>query len=105
VGWSVLVQGVASDAPESLDDISWAARGALPRPLAPCVKSHRLASARAKSLAAGSDWTAEHTRPRTSRTRLGRGRTRGVPPLGASQQRPVSGQRWGSVHETTCLAC
>jgi nitroimidazol reductase NimA-like FMN-containing flavoprotein (pyridoxamine 5'-phosphate oxidase superfamily) len=43
VGWSVLVQGVAIDATAALDDVSWTARGATPRPLAPGVKIHRLA--------------------------------------------------------------
>ncbi len=43
VGWSVLVQGVAVDATTALDDVSWMARGARPRPLAPGVKIHRLA--------------------------------------------------------------
>ena len=42
-GWSVMVQGVAYDATESLDDISWAARGARPHPLAPGRKVHRVA--------------------------------------------------------------
>ena len=43
VGWSVLVQGVAVDATTALDDVSWMARGATPRPLAPGTKIHRLA--------------------------------------------------------------
>jgi uncharacterized protein len=43
VGWSVLVQGVAVDATTALDDVSWMARGASPRPLAPGVRIHRLA--------------------------------------------------------------
>lgn len=38
VGWSVMVQGVAVDATEAFDDVSWAARGAAPRPLAPGAK-------------------------------------------------------------------
>jgi nitroimidazol reductase NimA-like FMN-containing flavoprotein (pyridoxamine 5'-phosphate oxidase superfamily) len=43
VGWSVMVQGVALDATTALDDVSWKARGARPRPLAPGMKVHRLA--------------------------------------------------------------
>lgn len=43
VGWSVLVQGVVADATTALDDVSWTARGAAARPLAPGVKIHRLA--------------------------------------------------------------
>jgi nitroimidazol reductase NimA-like FMN-containing flavoprotein (pyridoxamine 5'-phosphate oxidase superfamily) len=43
VGWSVLVQGVALDATSALDDISWTARGAVPHPLAPGEKAHRIA--------------------------------------------------------------
>ncbi|MBV9595882.1 MAG: pyridoxamine 5'-phosphate oxidase family protein [Chloroflexi bacterium] len=43
VGWSVLVQGVAVDATTALDDVSWTARGAAPRPAAPGVRVHRLA--------------------------------------------------------------
>jgi nitroimidazol reductase NimA-like FMN-containing flavoprotein (pyridoxamine 5'-phosphate oxidase superfamily) len=43
VGWSVLVQGVAVDATNALDDASWTARGATPHPLAPGVKIHRIA--------------------------------------------------------------
>ncbi len=43
VGWSVLVQGVAVDATTALDDVSWMARGASPRPFAPGVRIHRLA--------------------------------------------------------------
>ena len=43
VGWSVLVQGVAIDATTANDDVSWTARGAAPRPLAPGVRIHRLA--------------------------------------------------------------
>ena len=41
VGWSVMVQGVAHDATEALDDISWTARGATPR--WPGVKAHWIA--------------------------------------------------------------
>ena len=37
-GWSVMVQGVASDATDSFDDVSWAARGSSPLPLAPGAK-------------------------------------------------------------------
>jgi uncharacterized protein len=43
VGWSVMVQGVAVDATEAFDDVSWAARGAAPRPLAPGAKPHWVA--------------------------------------------------------------
>lgn len=43
VGWSVMVQGVAVDATEAFDDVSWAARGATPWPLAPGAKPHRVA--------------------------------------------------------------
>jgi hypothetical protein len=35
VGWSVVVQGVGVDATTVLDDVSWFARGASPRPVAP----------------------------------------------------------------------
>jgi uncharacterized protein len=37
-GWSVVVQGVAHNATDSFDDVSWAARGASPLPLAPGAK-------------------------------------------------------------------
>jgi uncharacterized protein len=43
VGWSVMVQGVAQDATTALDDFSWTARGALPHPVAPGVRTHRVA--------------------------------------------------------------
>ncbi len=43
VGWSVMVQGIAYDATESLDDVSWTARGAMPHPMAPGEKGHRVA--------------------------------------------------------------
>ena len=43
VGWSVIVQGVAIDATDSFDDVSWAARGVAPRPLAPGAKPYRIA--------------------------------------------------------------
>jgi len=43
VGWSVMVQGVAVDATDSFDDVSWAARGVAPRPLAPGAKPSRIA--------------------------------------------------------------
>jgi uncharacterized protein len=43
VGWSVLVQGEAVDATTAIDDVSWTARGANPRPLPPGEKLHRLA--------------------------------------------------------------
>jgi nitroimidazol reductase NimA-like FMN-containing flavoprotein (pyridoxamine 5'-phosphate oxidase superfamily) len=42
VGWSVMVQGVAVDATEAFDDVSWAARAAAPWPLAPGAKPHRV---------------------------------------------------------------
>jgi len=43
VGWSVMIQGVAHDATDSYDDISWAARAVSPHPLAPGVKVYRVA--------------------------------------------------------------
>ena len=43
VGWSVMVQGVAVDATDAFDDVSWAARGVAPRPLAPGAKPYRIA--------------------------------------------------------------
>jgi len=43
IGWSVMVQGIAQDASESFDDVSWEARRVLPKPLAPGVKEHRIA--------------------------------------------------------------
>jgi nitroimidazol reductase NimA-like FMN-containing flavoprotein (pyridoxamine 5'-phosphate oxidase superfamily) len=43
VGWSVLVQGVAIDATTALDVVSWTARRASLRSLAPGEKVHRLA--------------------------------------------------------------
>ncbi len=42
-GWSVMVQGIARDATDSFDDVSWAARAAAPWPLAPGAKPFRLA--------------------------------------------------------------
>jgi uncharacterized protein len=42
-GWSVMVQGVAVDATDTFDDVSWAARGVAPKPLAPGSKPYRLA--------------------------------------------------------------
>jgi len=42
-GWSVMVKGVAVDATDSFDDVSWAARGVAPRPLAPGSKPYRIA--------------------------------------------------------------
>lgn len=42
VGWSVMVQGVAVDATEAFDDVSWAARAVSPWPLAPGAKPHRI---------------------------------------------------------------
>jgi nitroimidazol reductase NimA-like FMN-containing flavoprotein (pyridoxamine 5'-phosphate oxidase superfamily) len=43
VGWSVMVQGVAHDATDSYDDISWAARAASPEPQAPGARPYRIA--------------------------------------------------------------
>jgi uncharacterized protein len=43
VGWSVMVQGVAVDATDAFDDVSWAARAAAPSPLVPGVKPYRVA--------------------------------------------------------------
>jgi nitroimidazol reductase NimA-like FMN-containing flavoprotein (pyridoxamine 5'-phosphate oxidase superfamily) len=43
VGWSVMVQGFATDATETFDDVSWAARVVTPRPLAPGAKPYRVA--------------------------------------------------------------
>jgi uncharacterized protein len=43
VAWSVMVQGVAVDATEGFDDVSWAARAAAPWSLAPGVKPYLLA--------------------------------------------------------------
>lgn len=37
-GWSVMVQGVAVDATDAFDDVSWAAHVAAPRPAAPGAK-------------------------------------------------------------------
>lgn len=37
-GWSVIVEGIARDATESFDDVSWAARGTTPEPMAPGSK-------------------------------------------------------------------
>jgi uncharacterized protein len=42
-GWSVMVQGVAIDATDAFDDVSWAARAAAPWPLAPGAKPFRIA--------------------------------------------------------------
>ena len=42
-GWSVVVEGTARDATDSNDDVSWAARGSSPVPLAPGVKRFWLA--------------------------------------------------------------
>ena len=41
-GWSVMVQGVAVDATDSFDDVSWAANAATPWPLAPGAKPYRV---------------------------------------------------------------
>ena len=43
VGWSVMVQGVAVDATDSFDDVSWAARAATAWPAAPGAKPFRIA--------------------------------------------------------------
>jgi uncharacterized protein len=43
VGWSVMVQGIAVDATDAFDDVSWAARGVEASPLAPGAKFHRIA--------------------------------------------------------------
>jgi nitroimidazol reductase NimA-like FMN-containing flavoprotein (pyridoxamine 5'-phosphate oxidase superfamily) len=43
VGWSVIVQGVAVDATEAFDDVSWEARAAAPWALAPGAKPYWLA--------------------------------------------------------------
>lgn len=43
VGWSVVVQGIAHDATDSYDDISWAAHAASPTPLAPGAKPYSVA--------------------------------------------------------------
>jgi uncharacterized protein len=43
VGWSVMVQGIAHDASDSFDDISWAAHGVSPKPLAPGAKPYLVA--------------------------------------------------------------
>jgi len=37
-GWSVMIEGIARDATESFDDVSWAARGTAPEPVAPGSK-------------------------------------------------------------------
>ncbi|HEX7263904.1 MAG TPA: pyridoxamine 5'-phosphate oxidase family protein [Candidatus Dormibacteraeota bacterium] len=42
-GWSVMVQGLAVDATDSFDDVSWAAHAAAPWPLAPGAKPFRVA--------------------------------------------------------------
>jgi nitroimidazol reductase NimA-like FMN-containing flavoprotein (pyridoxamine 5'-phosphate oxidase superfamily) len=42
-GWSVMVPGVAVDATDAFDDVSWAARAAVPWPLAPGAKPFRIA--------------------------------------------------------------
>ncbi|HEX9096752.1 MAG TPA: pyridoxamine 5'-phosphate oxidase family protein [Candidatus Dormibacteraeota bacterium] len=41
-GWSIMVQGVAVDATDSFDDVSWAAHAAAPWPLAPGIKPFRI---------------------------------------------------------------
>jgi uncharacterized protein len=43
VGWSVMVEGIAHDATDLFDDISWAARAVSPQPLAPGAKVYRVA--------------------------------------------------------------
>jgi uncharacterized protein len=42
-GWSVMVQGVAIDATDAFDDVSWAAHAVAPWPLAPGAKPFRIA--------------------------------------------------------------
>jgi nitroimidazol reductase NimA-like FMN-containing flavoprotein (pyridoxamine 5'-phosphate oxidase superfamily) len=42
-GWSVMVQGVAVDATDAFDDVSWAARAAAPWPLVPGANPFRVA--------------------------------------------------------------
>ena len=42
-GWSVMVQGLAIDATDSFDDVSWAAHAAAPWPVAPGAKPFRVA--------------------------------------------------------------
>jgi len=42
-GWSVMVQGLAVDATDSFDDVSWAAHAAAPWPVAPGAKPFRVA--------------------------------------------------------------
>jgi uncharacterized protein len=42
-GWSVMVLGEGIDATDSFDDVSWAARAAIPRPVAPGAKPVRIA--------------------------------------------------------------
>lgn len=43
VGWSVMVQGIAHDATDSFDDMSWAAHAVSPLPLAPGSKPYLIA--------------------------------------------------------------
>jgi uncharacterized protein len=43
VGWSVMVQGIAVDATDAFDDVSWAARAVEASPLAPGAKPYRIA--------------------------------------------------------------
>jgi uncharacterized protein len=42
-GWSVMVLGQGIDATDSFDDVSWAARAAVPWPVAPGAKPFRIA--------------------------------------------------------------
>lgn len=48
VGWSVMVQGIAQEATEMSDAISWAAHAVSPEPLAPGTKPYLVAIAPAK---------------------------------------------------------
>jgi uncharacterized protein len=43
VGWSVMVLGIAVDATNAFDDVSWAARAVEAWPLAPGAKPYRIA--------------------------------------------------------------
>lgn len=45
VGWSVMVQGVAQDATDLYDPVSWAAHAVSPEPMAPGAKNYLVAIA------------------------------------------------------------
>jgi uncharacterized protein len=47
-GWSVMVQGVARDATEHYDPVSWAAHAVSPEPVAPGAKNYLIAIAPTK---------------------------------------------------------